>query len=63
MLPLKCKIIAQELKPLNSVCFNAQGDYCLTGGQDRTIRLWNPFTGYLIQQFQGHGWEVYDVMM
>jgi WD40 repeat protein len=24
------------------VCLNESGSHCLTGGQDRTIRLWNP---------------------
>ena len=27
---------------VNTVIFNASGDYCLTGGNDKTVKLWNP---------------------
>lgn len=32
--------------------------HILTGGQDRTIRLWNPETGVEIKSYKGHGYEV-----
>lgn len=28
--------------PIQAVCFTADGNYCLTAGQDRTVRLFNP---------------------
>jgi len=28
--------------PIQTVKFSASGKYCLTGGHDRTVRLWNP---------------------
>ncbi|KAJ4462046.1 putative transducin family protein [Paratrimastix pyriformis] len=43
------------------VRFNSDGNYCLTGGQDHTIRLWNPRRGNLVQTFRGHGYEVFDI--
>jgi len=34
----------------------------MSGGRDRTIRLWNPHKGSLIQAYKGkHGYEVLDV--
>jgi mitogen-activated protein kinase organizer 1 len=32
--------------------------YILTGGQDRTVRLWNPNLGTEIKTFSAHGYEV-----
>lgn len=43
--------------------FNQEGEYCLSTGQDKTIKLWNVDSGKLIQTYDGHGWEVYDVSM
>ncbi|KAL3818815.1 hypothetical protein ACJIZ3_004720 [Penstemon smallii] len=41
--------------------FNATGEYCLSCGKDRTIRLWNPHRGLLIKTYKSHGREVRDV--
>lgn len=35
--------------------------YLLSGGQDRTIRLWNPGLGTQIKAFSGHGYEVLSI--
>ena len=35
--------------------------YVLTGGQDRTIRLYNPDTANQIQIFNAHGYEVLGI--
>lgn len=44
-----------------------RGEYCLSGGQDRKVKLWNPFLNSseaaLIQTYSGHSWEVYDISM
>ena len=32
--------------------------YVLTGGQDRTVRLWNPSLGTEIKVYSAHGYEV-----
>ena len=35
--------------------------YILTGGQDRSVRLWNPASGLEIKTFTGHGYEVLSI--
>ena len=35
--------------------------YILSGGQDRTIRLWNPALGTEIKSYAGHGYEVLSI--
>ncbi|KAH8119459.1 nuclear mRNA splicing protein [Phellopilus nigrolimitatus] len=35
--------------------------YILTGGQDRSVRLWNPATGVEIKTYAGHGYEVLSI--
>lgn len=35
--------------------------YILSGGQDRTIRLWNPDSGAEIKSFEAHGYEVLSI--
>ena len=35
--------------------------YVLTGGQDRSVRLWNPDTGTEIKVYTGHGYEVLSI--
>jgi mitogen-activated protein kinase organizer 1 len=44
------------------------GQYCMSGGQDKKLRLWNPFLKDLennspIQTYSGHSWEIYDISM
>jgi len=35
--------------------------YILTGGQDRTIRLWNAHQGTEIKTFAAHGYEILSI--
>lgn len=35
--------------------------YVLTGGQDRTVRLWNASLGTEIKAFNAHGYEVLSI--
>ncbi|XP_031116084.1 WD repeat domain-containing protein 83 [Ipomoea triloba] len=44
-----------------AVRFNSNGEYCLSCGRDRTIRLWNPHRGIQIKTYKSHGREVRDV--
>lgn len=46
---------------VRAVRFNADGQYCLTAGGNRSIRLWNPVAGRLLKTYIGHGGEVSDV--
>ncbi|XP_004249878.1 uncharacterized protein [Solanum lycopersicum] len=41
--------------------FNSNGEYALSCGKDRTIRLWNPHRGVHIKTYKAHGREVRDV--
>ncbi|KAM6389961.1 LOW QUALITY PROTEIN: WD repeat domain-containing protein 83 [Rhynochetos jubatus] len=45
---------------VRAVRFNADGNYCLTCGSDKTLRLWNPHKGTALRTYQGHGYEVLD---
>eukprot|EP01083_Nonionella_stella_P030811 84404_1 len=48
--------------PVFTVRFTKDGTYCLSGGQDRIVRLWNPHKGLLIKQYAGaHGYEIRDI--
>ena len=40
--------------------FTRTGGYCLTGGADRTLRLWNPHKGLLIRRYAGHAKTLTD---
>ncbi|XP_053907823.1 WD repeat domain-containing protein 83 [Cuculus canorus] len=40
--------------------FNADGNYCLTCGSDKSLKLWNPHRGTALRTYQGHGYEVLD---
>ncbi len=41
--------------------YNRDGVYLMTGGADRSVKLWNPATGLCIKTYTGHGWEVLDL--
>ena len=47
--------------PVLSIRFTRDGDYCLSTGKDRSIRLWNPHKRLHITEYRGHGYEVRDV--
>ncbi|KAG0305749.1 WD repeat-containing protein 83 [Dissophora globulifera] len=46
---------------INACQYNTTGEYILTGGVDRTVRLWNPETRFCIKTYEAHGWEVLDL--
>nr|XP_020011527.1 WD repeat domain-containing protein 83 isoform X1 [Castor canadensis] len=45
---------------VRAVRFNVDGNYCLTCGSDKTLKLWNPLRGTLLRTYSGHGYEVLD---
>ncbi|XP_074835973.1 WD repeat domain-containing protein 83 isoform X2 [Carettochelys insculpta] len=45
---------------VRAVRFNVDGNYCLTCGSDKTLKLWNPHKGTLLKTYSGHGYEVLD---
>nr|XP_042913128.1 WD repeat domain-containing protein 83-like [Parasteatoda tepidariorum] len=46
---------------VRTIRFNFDGNYCITGGSDESIKLWNPFKSSLLKTYMGHGYEVLDV--
>lgn len=50
---------------VNCCAFNGDGAYCITGGEDRAIRLWNPHRGETagtpIKEYTAHNQRVLDV--
>ncbi|KAI8367555.1 WD40-repeat-containing domain protein [Radiomyces spectabilis] len=60
--PTEC---IQELKahkgPVNEVCYNKSGQYCVSAGRDRTVRLWNPLSAMLLHTYTGHSRDVLGV--
>ncbi|XP_076800912.1 WD repeat domain-containing protein 83-like [Clavelina lepadiformis] len=46
---------------VRAVRYNFDGNYCLTCGNDKTIKLWNPKKQMLIKKYTGHGYDVLDV--
>lgn len=44
-----------------AVRFNQDGNYCLSCGRDRTLRLWNPHRGLQIKTYKAHARDVRDV--
>ncbi|KAI8896399.1 WD40-repeat-containing domain protein [Globomyces pollinis-pini] len=49
--------------PINCAIFNQDGNYCLTGSADRSIKLWNPHTGMMIKTYKGHGKEISAIQL
>uniref|UniRef100_A0A8C9PJP4 WD repeat domain-containing protein 83 n=1 Tax=Spermophilus dauricus TaxID=99837 RepID=A0A8C9PJP4_SPEDA len=61
MLPQKrLKTLDCEQGAVRAVRFNVDGNYCLTCGSDKTLKLWNPLRGTLLRTYSGHGYEVLD---
>ncbi|KAJ8363021.1 hypothetical protein SKAU_G00118520 [Synaphobranchus kaupii] len=46
---------------VRAVRFNADGNYLLSCGGDKTLRLWSVSRGTLLKTYSGHGYEVLDV--
>ena len=36
------------------------GNYCMTCGSDKSLKLWNPMKGLLLKSYSGHSYEVLD---
>lgn len=55
-------VLTGHVGPVHVVRFNRDGEYCLSGGKDRSIMLWNPHKGIRIKEYKGeHGYEVLDI--
>ena len=38
------------------------GDYCLTGGADKSIKLWKPSTALCLNSYKAHSGDILDLM-
>jgi len=55
-------VMTGHVGPVFVVRFNRDGEYCLSGGKDRSVCLWNPKKGARIKEYKGeHAYEVLDI--
>ena len=40
---------------VRAVRYNVDGNYCLTCGSDKSLKLWNPERGTVLKSYTGHG--------
>lgn len=52
--------ISPDQGAVRAVRYNVDGNYCLSCGSDKTLKLWNPTKGILLKTYSGHGYEVLD---
>ena len=58
-----CICVRVHVHACDAVCANnpaVDGNYCLTCGSDKSVKLWNPHSGLLLKTYMGHGQEVLD---
>ncbi|ETO21466.1 hypothetical protein RFI_15739, partial [Reticulomyxa filosa] len=62
-LPSKCKHqLTGHSGPIYALATTHDGSFLLSGGSDKTIRLWNPHTNFKIKDFDnGHGYDVHSI--
>ncbi|KAJ1937408.1 hypothetical protein GGF37_005223, partial [Kickxella alabastrina] len=53
--------LTDHIGSVNTATFDSLGNYVLTGGQDKVIRLTNANNGRLVQTYEGHGWAVQGI--
>jgi mitogen-activated protein kinase organizer 1 len=72
---LSCKRVLKHNGAINSVRFTADGSYCMTASDDRSVKLWNPHRddpstlddidikdAFTIKTYTGtHGYGILDV--
>lgn len=61
-LPSVCKVTIQAHQGgCGSLAFQHNSDHLVSGGQDRTVKIWDPQTGALISSLQGSVGSVLDL--
>lgn len=59
---LEAKIDCQQ-GAVRAVRFNKDGNYCITCGNDKTVKLWNPYKQLKLQTYSGHSQEVLGLLI
>jgi len=58
---LKILVVDCKQGAVRAVRYSVDGNYCMTAGQDKSVKLWNPNKGRPLKTYSGHGYEVLDV--
>eukprot|EP01095_Lingulamoeba_sp_RSL-Kostka_P006794 TRINITY_DN2150_c0_g1_i1.p1 TRINITY_DN2150_c0_g1~~TRINITY_DN2150_c0_g1_i1.p1 ORF type:complete len:304 (-),score=51.23 TRINITY_DN2150_c0_g1_i1:237-1148(-) len=62
VLPKKKTYLKGHRGPVFNIKFNNDGTYCMSCGNDRTIKLWNPHKKTMVHEFSsGHSYEILDI--
>lgn len=54
---------SQSSASIYALTITKDGEYLLCGGQDKSIRLYNPYKSLLIKEYNGHGYDVQCIKM
>ncbi|CAB3405661.1 unnamed protein product [Caenorhabditis bovis] len=57
---IRARTIDCKQGAVRAVRYNVDGNYCITAGSDKTVKLWNPLKGTLLKTYSGTGNEVLD---
>ena len=47
--------------PISVVKYDLNGEYCVSGGSDKFVHLWNLNASSLISSLEGHSWDISDL--
>lgn len=56
----KTKSFKANQGAVRAVRFNSDGEYCISSGSDKTVKLWNPYKELLLKTYVGHRSDVLD---
>ncbi|EPB79038.1 WD domain, G-beta repeat protein [Ancylostoma ceylanicum] len=56
----RARVIDCRQDAVRAVRYNVDGNYCLTCGSDKTVKLWNPIKGSLLKTYAGTGNEIFN---
>ena len=62
-LPSECKeLVKVHTGPIYTVKWNNQGEYCMTGSEDRSVSLYNPSKNLMVKNYKNiHNYDVYSI--
>ena len=58
----KIKSFKCQQQAVRSVRFNYDGEYCITSGSDKSVKLWNPYKELLLKTYNGHRSDVLEAI-